>query len=803
MRKRKSLWGIAIAVICLLCSLIFAACNDNKPVEEQPPEPPAGELTISQTAVQLDMHEQVQLTVAEEGETKWESSNTAVCTVENGLVKSVGVGVTTVTASQGDKKATCTVTVSNGRFAPQIEVKDNGSSVGGQMIRAVKDEFTLDAFVTYKNGNVAASEISEWQWSVDDGEVLTLTPADDNRSATVVCNTYGISTVRIAAVVWGEPISKAIEISVRNTNVSFSSTAWQADEDGVYAVSMNAVAENGAAVETDLDIVCKDGETDVSGSVQWSASKENVVSVSGGKMTAIAADAVTLTGMYQGNTVTVDVTVNKPQFTLDKQTVSLFGGAGDTLLTDYPTQDEAIAMQKRTVTIDLPETVSGTVEAVNVAYKQVVGGNTDLVTRNILTAVDGNDAHKITVRPSFYTFNMGDISAQVVTEKAVYTLPLTVYTMIIDSKEDVDAFRYYTTYQNEWKETTTAGVYAPILWDGYFVLGANITYNDKSTNKHFVNCQNGSNVGSDFDAINRYTSFITCLDMYKFKYDSLKTNSGYDATLNDILCGNCSSTLGDFGFCGIFDGRGYNIEGLFIQNEGDTDAWTGDIKNEGGFIGMLTSHAFGSDTVYGTIRNISFTEVVHGENWADSKLYGTGGAFLYSAAHGMRVENVNIHAALRRGSYGMLGADSWHTQLIGDSVLRNVFISVDADRIQYGDNGEKPIIVGHGFNLAAYDNTKLENLYIVVGAWDEGMKDDGSANRWGNSGAGADGTKFGCNVIGGGKENDTTPVKACASFAELKGIIDTANNRNSWDSEYWEFASEGDNAGTPVFKQKQ
>lgn len=105
MRKRKSLWGIAIAVICLLCSLIFAACNDNKPVEEQPPEPPAGELTISQTAVQLDMHEQVQLTVAEEGETKWESSNTAVCTVENGLVKSVGVGVTTVTASQGDKKS--------------------------------------------------------------------------------------------------------------------------------------------------------------------------------------------------------------------------------------------------------------------------------------------------------------------------------------------------------------------------------------------------------------------------------------------------------------------------------------------------------------------------------------------------------------------------------------------------------------------------------------------------------------------------------------------------------------------------
>ena len=800
MRRGRKFLLVAITAVCLLCSTLLVACKKAKP-SITPPSPP---LTISQATVTLDLHEQVQLSVEETGNTSWTSGDNAVCTVDaTGLVKSVGVGVTTVTASQGDKYATCTVTVSNGRFAPQIEVKDNGSSVGGQMIRAMSDEFTLDASVTYKNGNVAASDVSEFQWSVDDGAVPDLTLSEDKKTATVVCSQYGISAVRIAAVVWGEPISKAIEISVRNTNVSFSSTAWEADEDGVYAASMSAVTENGAATVADLDIVCKDGETDVSSSVQWSASKENVVSVQGGKMTAIAADAVTLTGMYQGNIVTVDVTVNKPQFTLDKQTVSLFGGAGDTLLTNYPTQNEAIAMQKRTVTFDLPSTVVGTVETVNVAYKQVVGGNTDIVTRNILTAVDSDDARKITVRPSFYTFNMGDISAQVVTEKAVYTLPLTVYTMLIDSKEDLDAFRYYTTYQNEWKETATEGVFAPILWDGYFVLGDNITYNDKSTNTHFVNCQNGSNIGSDFAAINRYTSFITCLDMYKFKYDSLKTNRGYDATLNDILCGNCSSTLGDFGFCGIFDGRGYNIEGLFIQNEGETDAWTGDIKNEGGFIGMLTSHTFGSDTVYGTIRNISFTEVVHGENWADSKLYGTGGAFLYSAAHGMRVENVNIHAALRRGSYGMLGADSWHTQLVGDSVLRNVFISVDADRIQYGDNDEKPIIVGHGFNLAAYDNTQLENLYIVVGMWDEGMKTDGSANRWGSSGAGADGTKYGCNIIDGGKENATTPTKACASFTELKEIIDTANNCNSWDSEYWEFASDGDNVGTPVFKQKQ
>ena len=150
----------------------------------------------------------------------------------------------------------------------------------------------------------------------------------------------------------------------------------------------------------------------------------------------------------------------------------------------------------------------------------------------------------------------------------------------------------------------------------------------------------------------------------------------------------------------------------------------------------------------------------------------------------------------------MLGADSWHTQLTGNSVLRNVLITVDADRIQYGENDTKPVIVGHGFNLAAYDNTTLKNLYVVVGAWDEGIKADGTANRWGSSGAGAADTEFGCKILDGNKGNGTTPTKACASFSELKGIVEIADNKSDWDSEYWDFAADGDKSGTPIFKTK-
>ena len=136
MRRGRKFLLVAITAVCLLCSTLLVACKKAKP-SITPPSPP---LTISQATVTLDLHEQVQLSVEETGNTSWTSGDNAVCTVDaTGLVKSVGVGVTTVTASQGDKYATCTVTVSNGRFAPQIEVKDNGSSVG---VLLIDDVFT-------------------------------------------------------------------------------------------------------------------------------------------------------------------------------------------------------------------------------------------------------------------------------------------------------------------------------------------------------------------------------------------------------------------------------------------------------------------------------------------------------------------------------------------------------------------------------------------------------------------------------------------------------------------------------------
>lgn len=78
---------------------------------------PVTSVTLSQTSASLKVGETVTLTAtvlpddATDKTVTWKSSNTGVATVDNGVVKGVGAGSVTITATAGNVSATCTILV--------------------------------------------------------------------------------------------------------------------------------------------------------------------------------------------------------------------------------------------------------------------------------------------------------------------------------------------------------------------------------------------------------------------------------------------------------------------------------------------------------------------------------------------------------------------------------------------------------------------------------------------------------------------------------------------------------------------
>ena len=85
---------------------------------EEYSEPAVESVSLDKTELTLAVGETATLTATAEGVT-WTSSNDAVATVENGVVKAVAMGKATITATAGEETAVCIVTV-NGVWGDQV-----------------------------------------------------------------------------------------------------------------------------------------------------------------------------------------------------------------------------------------------------------------------------------------------------------------------------------------------------------------------------------------------------------------------------------------------------------------------------------------------------------------------------------------------------------------------------------------------------------------------------------------------------------------------------------------------------------
>lgn len=140
--KRKSIITVLATLIFVLCAVFGVACGGNK------------SLTLSETSLSLNLYDEVTLTVAEEGNVSWTSSDETIVKVnENGLVMAQGEkGDATVTATIGKAKATCSVKVRNKSISPVLDAPEARGFVNAWT--------TPDVYINYKNVRYTPDEVS-------------------------------------------------------------------------------------------------------------------------------------------------------------------------------------------------------------------------------------------------------------------------------------------------------------------------------------------------------------------------------------------------------------------------------------------------------------------------------------------------------------------------------------------------------------------------------------------------------------------------------------------------------------------
>lgn len=185
--KKKLIPLIAVLICAVACAISLAACNEGKKPDSgnnggNPQETVAVErIELSQSEFTLEVGKQSTLiaTVYPENATNknilWNSSNKEIADVSNGVVTAQSVGNATITASVGDVKAECLVTV---REAVKPDVAVDSISLNKPVLElSVGDEETLTVNIepaAAKDNKIIWSVSPEGVVSVDNGKITAI-----------------------------------------------------------------------------------------------------------------------------------------------------------------------------------------------------------------------------------------------------------------------------------------------------------------------------------------------------------------------------------------------------------------------------------------------------------------------------------------------------------------------------------------------------------------------------------------------------------------------------------------------------
>lgn len=474
MRKTNK-WGKAVLqLLCIAClSLALVACGGGNS-SQTPPATATPTLTVSQRVLGMNLGDEATLHAALKDSNEqlvWSSSDADVVSVDGqGKLTAKKAGTATVTVTAGELTDSCVVTVTVG-VIPALDAGGNVEMLAGKTYR-------MAPVVTY-NGNPVA-DAPEFAFASADDAIATV-----GEDGTITGVAMGETEISVFAEYRYSKLYASAKVTVKEDIVlTLNESVLQ-----LHTLAYGSAVSQGEIVPT-LKV---NGNVQDGSAIRWSVSGD-AVTVQNGTVNAVKAGTATVTASYtaeSGVTVSADCVVN-------------------VMLTEIDTNINC-EYEIRDVNSPTPFTLSA------------ISGNDDFVAANvegiscdgkeIFASKDGNgivlDANNMHASPEAQTWTVR-------TQKAAYSMQVTVYSMKVQNSADLYAV------QNSLIRTQGTSVDKDkYTYSGYVVITQNITY--EST-------------------VEDFTGIAT-------------TVSGSTLTVHE--------------FNGIIDGQNHTINGLKLKNIGN------------------------------------------------------------------------------------------------------------------------------------------------------------------------------------------------------------------------------------------
>ena len=633
MKNRKLL--IAMLSACFLASCALGTACDfgsgkkedssvDSSVEEstesssESTEESFAEVVLDSKELEFDEYDTATLRATVYGSTNavtWSSSDSAVITVDNeGNVVAVGAGSATITATVDGVSATCKVTVKKSTTAPVITLSAN------EVYLNLNDTFTSSVKALWKGETL---EGVTYTWSVVEGEATDVASVTGNaEEAIFTALKAGTTTFRVATDIRGIHVSKDVTVTVYADDLFIvAGDAAYVPTAGYYALDLATANVNDYKNSIPLVFDVYENGKKVDADITWTVSNNEVVSIDGETVVSKKAGQTEFVGTCTVNGVTANVVVRvnvvKPVLALQEPT-------------------KAILEVEKLSSLTLESELLGTIESVTLHGKEVMNS-----CRGQKIAFDKDNMPKLAKE-------LGEQTLYVSTDKITYEVPVTLYTMIINDKAELDQL-VSISYAN----TEEVGV-----WDGYFVLGNDIAYN------------------GEFKPMTSHNQLYAILTDRAARY-------------NPAVCG----------FRGVFDGMGYNIDGLAIgvnKTAGNTA--------EAGIFGVIHQN--------GIVRNVSFTNAVCREN--SGYIAASGGGLIenVSITYSQIGVGTDVYCPGQNGDARIMSSFYSTRQGMSDTALvRNCFVDASNAKFVWNVDGDKKYQWA-SFELAG-KAAYMENVIVV------------------------------------------------------------------------------------------